>query len=364
MTAFLCVAVATGLLATWVTAPGHRPPVPATGPRRARRHASSPLDVARMVESLATVIGSGTAPRTAWAAVSRTLPVGPLHDLAQTIAAGAHPARAITGPVSRIGGVRSLAAALAVCERSGAPAADVLHTLADALRDLHDAALARRSAFAGPRSTARILLVLPLAGVGLGMLLGADPLRLLTSSMTGHLLAITGGALTLVGWWWMHRLLRRADPPDRSGIDASVLLELIAGALRAGLPAAHAVRSVGDVLDHADGEHLRAYAAALTAGVPPQTAGTRLPDHLAPLTTAMVLSSEAGSDLSRVLRSAAVDSRRGRARDAEARAARLAVQLVLPTGLTLLPAFIALGIVPTVISLLGGSLSTSFPGAS
>jgi tight adherence protein B len=64
-----------------------------------------------------------------------------------------------------------------------------------------------------------------------------------------------------------------------------------------------------------------------------------------------------------VLRSAARDARRGRARDAEVRAAELAVRLVLPTGVALLPAFVALGIVPTVISLLGGTLALTAPGA-
>ena len=44
-------------------------------------------------------------------------------------------------------------------------------------------------------------------------------------------------------------------------------------------------------------------------------------------------------------------------------AAQLAVRLVLPTGLTLLPAFVALGIIPTVISLLGGTFSLTLGGA-
>ena len=48
---------------------------------------------------------------------------------------------------------------------------------------------------------------------------------------------------------------------------------------------------------------------------------------------------------------------------AEVRAAELAVRLVLPTGAALLPAFVALGIVPTVISLLGGTLSLTSGGA-
>ena len=75
-----------------------------------------------------------------------------------------------------------------------------------------------------------------------------------------------------------------------------------------------------------------------------------------------MLAEGTGADLARVLRSAARDLRRGRARDVEVLAAQLAVRLVLPTGLALLPAFVALGIIPTVMSLLGGTVTFS-PGS-
>ncbi len=316
-----------------------------------------------MVESLATVVSGGSSPRRAWEAVALTLPPGPLHTVAVSASRGGDPVQAAEGSLRRLPALRSLSLALAVCTRSGAPTADVLSALAAALRDLHDAALARRSAFAGPRATARILLALPVGGLGLGMLLGADPLAFLTGTASGRVLAVIGAALTVAGWWWMHRLLQRADPPPPPGVDPSVLLELIAGALRAGLPPAHAVLAVAQEIDGADAEVLEAYGRALAAGVPASLAATRLPAPLAPLGTGVVLAAEAGADLARVLRSAAADSRRGRARDAEARAAQLAVRLVLPTGLALLPAFVALGIVPTVVSLLGGAFLTDLTGA-
>src|SRR5690625_701142 len=69
-----------------------------------------------------------------------------------------------------------------------------------------------------------------------------------------------------------------------------------------------------------------------------------------------------GADLAQVLRSAARDTRRSRARQAEERAAHLGVRLVLPTGVALLPAFVVLGIVPTVMSLLGGTLTLTAAG--
>lgn len=359
-----------GAVLAWVlTPPGGATAGPAPA-GRGRRTPSTALGAARMIEQLATVISSGSSIRQAWSALARTLPEGQLRDLARACAAGADPRRAAQpGPGRGASRGRdeatltSLGAALAVCERTGAPTSQMLQHLADALRDLHDAAQARRSAFAGPRSTARILLVLPLAGLGLGMLLGGDPLRLLLGSGAGRLLGAVGVALTVAGWWWMRRLMRRADPPRDAAVDPSVVLELVAGALESGLPLSRAVRDVAEALPAgADAESLHRSAAALAAGIPAPVATAGLPRELEALSSSAVLAESTGADLARVLRSAARDARRGRARDAEVRAAELAVRLVLPTGVTLLPAFVALGIVPTVASLLGGTLSLTSTG--
>src|SRR5699024_4319031 len=222
------IAVAVAMLSAlvWVLAPppAHSP-VPAP-PRSSRRVEAGPLEMAHLVEQLATVLSSGAGPRQAWAALGRSLPAGELRELARA-AAGGDRRRTASARLQRTDMVASLSTALAVCERTGAPTTVMLEHLAEALRDLHDAAQARRSAFAGPRSTARILLVLPLAGLGLGVLLGGDPLRLLLTSGAGNLLGLAGLVLTGCGWWWMRRLVRRADPPRHHRVDPSVQLELI-----------------------------------------------------------------------------------------------------------------------------------------
>ncbi len=353
----------TALLLVWVLAAPPAPTAPPPRGRGSRRIAAGSLEVARLIEQLATVISSGAGIRQAWGAVAHTLPDSDLRDLARAAAAGSDPRRSAAGPLHDSALISSLGAALAVCERTGAPTAGMLQTLAEALRDLHDAAQARRSAFAGPRSTARILLVLPVAGLGLGMLLGGDPLRLLLSSGSGRLLALTGTALTALGWWWMRRLIRRADPPLPSRVDPSVVLELIAGALESGLPLSRAVAAVAPCLPPGiDTSALTRLSTALEAGVPASLATADLPPGLAALADSALLAETTGADLARVLRSAARDARRGRARDAEVLAAQLAVRLVLPTGLTLLPAFVVLGIIPTVMSLLGGTLTLASGG--
>lgn len=350
------LALALALALLWVLTPPALLSAASRPPRTARRTAAGPLEMARLVEQLATVISSGSSIRQAWSALARSLPAGDLRDLSRAAASGADPRRAAGARLAHSEMVSSLGAALTVCTRTGAPTAGMLQSLAEALRDLHDAAQARRSAFAGPRSTARILLVLPLAGLGLGMLLGSDPLALLLGTALGHALTAIGIALTAIGWLWMRRLLRRADPPPAPGVDPSVLLELIAGALSTGLGLPMACRAVADALpEHAVSADLDRFAQALLAGVSAREAARALPAHLAPLVESAQLAAASGADLSGVLRSAAEDSRRGRARAAEVRAAQLGVRLVLPTGLALLPAFVALGIVPTVFALLGGA---------
>jgi tight adherence protein B len=56
-----------------------------------------------------------------------------------------------------------------------------------------------------------------------------------------------------------------------------------------------------------------------------------------------------------VLVSAAAEERRRRADRRRLAAARLGVQVLLPTGLCLLPAFVLLTVVPMVLALLGGA---------
>lgn len=57
---------------------------------------------------------------------------------------------------------------------------------------------------AGARTTATVLAVLPLLGVGLGELIGAQPLRFLFSS--GQWLLVIGVALTCLGLAWSDRI--------------------------------------------------------------------------------------------------------------------------------------------------------------
>lgn len=109
----------------------------------------------------------------------------------------------------------SSTAELALCwevsERTGAPLTGLLGGLADALEADLDAEAARSTAMAGPRSTVRILTGLPVLGIGLGMLMGVDPLGILFTTPWGLAALTAGAALTAVGRTWTRLLIARAE---------------------------------------------------------------------------------------------------------------------------------------------------------
>lgn len=103
-----------------------------------------------------------------------------------------------------------LADCLDVAESSGCPLAGVLTRFGMALDLEDDAEAARQSSLAGPRATVRLLTWLPLLGLGLGMLLGDDPLGALLQRPAGLAALTAGVCLTAVGRVWSSRLVRAA----------------------------------------------------------------------------------------------------------------------------------------------------------
>lgn len=103
-----------------------------------------------------------------------------------------------------------LAACFDVAEASGCPLADVLTRFAAHLEAEDDAEAARQTALAGPKTTVRILTWLPFLGLGLGVLLGVEPLAILVGTPLGLTALGAGLALTAAGRIWSARLVRSA----------------------------------------------------------------------------------------------------------------------------------------------------------
>ncbi|BBF99257.1 hypothetical protein Pdca_04670 [Pseudonocardia autotrophica] len=118
--------------------------------------------------------------------------------------------RAATGPASR--DVERIAAAWELADRHGAPLAGLLTQLLTDLRwrIAHGARV--QAQLAGPRATATVLTALPLAGAGLGQLMGIAPLTVLRTGWHGPILLVLGVLLTAAGAAWSDRILRAAVP--------------------------------------------------------------------------------------------------------------------------------------------------------
>jgi len=304
---------------------------------------SDPLDdVADAADRLSALLAAGLPTGVAWESLAEGLASTVLASAARAAAEGepvgsALAAATASAPASAASGWRSLAAGITVAERTGAPLAAVLEQLAVALRDVQSAERDVRAALTGPQLSGRLVLALPLVGVAFGLGLGFDPLGVLLGTPIGLTCAGTGAALYAGGWAWTRRLVRRARPPsDIPGLEA----ELVAIALTAGLPVDAARRLVRE--------------ASSACGVP-------VGDD-AEIERSAALAMRAGVPVGGLLRSAARERRRSAAGQARIRAEALAVTLLLPLGVCLLPSFLLLSVAPLLLSIVA-STALPFPEA-
>ncbi len=262
-----------------------------------------------------------------------------LDRVAVLVAAGVPPPRAwgLVGGVPRADDPawHDVLVVLRVAERTGAPSAGALRALAAAMRRSAAADRAVRVALAGPRTSARVVLALPLLGLGLGSVWGAGALEVLLARPAGWACCATAALLVVVGRYWSRRMIAVATP---DGHVPGILLDAWAVALGAGGSWRSAERAVQETLQELD--H-RATADA--------AARHRLDEVLA-------LSRRAGVPAAALLRAAAEDLRDDAAAAGLAAAERLAVRLVLPLGVCVLPAFVLVGVVPVVVGVLSSTV--------
>jgi tight adherence protein B len=116
----------------------------------------------------------------------------------------------------------AVAAAWHLAEQSGAPLAVILDRMAASIQDEVD--LDREVAVeAGPaRATARLMAVLPLFGLGLGLLLGVNPVAVLLGSGLGVACLTAGLALACGGVWWIERIVSSLERPPSTRVQGGV----------------------------------------------------------------------------------------------------------------------------------------------
>jgi tight adherence protein B len=108
--------------------------------------------------------------------------------------------------------VDRLTSAVELAESSGAPLADVLDRLDTHLRAMDRARRTAHAQAAGARASAALLAVLPVAGVGLGYLIGVDPVHILLRTPLGGACAVVAVLLQLAGVAWSERISRVEVP--------------------------------------------------------------------------------------------------------------------------------------------------------
>ncbi|MFI9485265.1 type II secretion system F family protein [Promicromonospora sp. NPDC052451] len=341
--------------------PGEAGPVPAAAPRagshggspgtaggatrrrrgqRSRTDTSPGGDLRVVVMQVVALLRAGTPPGAAW---SRASGVGV--DLAGVPDAAG---------LARVLGARHAEAVVAATRLAldvGAPLGQVLEQVAGTLVAEAEATAERDTALAGPRTTGRLLMWLPVVGGLLGWALGADPVATATDGGIGTAAVAVGLVLLGAGRLWTDRLVAVARGAARPGVDLQVVLALVAAALRAGAGVPRALEATGVAVGGPDGAVLGRAARALVLGAGWDRAWAAAPAALAPLVRALRGAWLDGAAPGDALRAAGEEVRHERRTSARNAAARLGVRLVLPLGACYLPSFVLVGLVPVLMAL-------------
>jgi tight adherence protein B len=307
---------------------------------RRRGAATSPGEAAAVCERLAVLLAAGVSVTTVWGYL-----VEDGEDGASS--AGARRLRVVDEAARRGDDVvdallatlssaadddpwRAVAAAWSVSTESGAAIAPALRSFAAVLRAIERSRREVEVALAGPLVSSRIVLALPLVAVGLGVVLGFDVIGVLVGTPAGLACLAVGSALAAGAVVWLTARARRSDasPGLRS--------ELVAVAMAGGASASRSVALVDRVLSR--------------VGLSTETEGSA-----ASIERTLALSRRAGVPAGELLRSEAEAERQRAAANGAARAARLGSLLLVPLGVCVLPAFLVLGVVPMVLSLLSST---------
>lgn len=181
-------------------------------------------------------------------------------------------------------------------------------------------------------------------------------------------------ALLIVGWPWgllvgvaaapvVRDVLRRAESAaDRRRSQELRLqlpgaLDLVSAALAAGRPPASALAVVAAAIDAPLSDEMARIAHRLGVAGDARSALVDVPESLNVLAHAFRRAEDSGAPIADVVGAAADDARRESAAQRREFARRVGVRTAAPLGLCFLPAFLLVGIVPTVIAI----ASTAIP---
>jgi tight adherence protein B len=301
--------------------------------RRKRPDPAAVADaVAADLDRLGALVAAGAAQPAAWTYLAQAGSDGTRAMTVAVAEAAAHGRPLAPAFRSAPEAWRAAGAVVALAAETGAPLAAAVATAATGARRTAELHRVVAASMAGPVASARLVLMLPPATALLGWAFGFDVPGVLLSG-PGLVIAVVGGALLGGAGAWSRRLVRAAR---RTSWTVGLDLELVLTAVRAGLPVPEARRL--------------AAAAAADAEV-----GLGPPDDLDAVLRFAV---SAGLPVVALLAAEADRLRRTAVSAARIRAEELAVRLLLPLGLLVLPAFLVLGALPVGLAVLA---STALP---
>ncbi|HLS03494.1 MAG TPA: hypothetical protein VK030_01910 [Actinomycetales bacterium] len=173
------------------------------------------VDVGEVVAEAAALLRSGADLQQAWAQTLGRQPAdSPWAEAGYEIAQGLAVDEALRGLAKRVKhpeAVLGAAAGCALAQRIGSSAADVLDECVQTATELQTATADRKAAVAGPRSTMRVLLVLPVIALFLFQGAGINAIATLVSTPAGWTCLIAGGALLYGGQRWVAKLITAAE---------------------------------------------------------------------------------------------------------------------------------------------------------
>lgn len=112
---------------------------------------------------------------------------------------------------------RTLDAVWTLALDTGAPLADAVDTVSAHIREEGAVRERLQAQSAAPRTSQRLLTLLPLLGPVLALFIGADLVELYLASPAGTVSIAVGAALTVLGGWWSRSMVIAALAPRRYG---------------------------------------------------------------------------------------------------------------------------------------------------
>lgn len=177
--------------------------------RRRLRAVAARRAVAEAAQVLAANVGVGMVPAVALRVAAGSCPV--LAEAAATLAMGGDVPAVLRRQARTDGqlGLRDVARAWEVAAGSGASLTGTLEQVAAGLAADESLQAVVGSELAAPRATGKLMAGLPALGIGMGYLIGGDPLRWLTAGVAGWGCLLLGVTLACCGVLWIEALARR-----------------------------------------------------------------------------------------------------------------------------------------------------------